>query len=137
MTITITPVQRGDVTATGNQKPHRQPGNGGGTTKKSYIGLEVQDLDNSIRRQGQIPDSVQGVIVTSIDPSSPAYAKGLQEGMIIMSINHQDVTGTDDYDTLMAQAESAWQTSHQTVLFKVSVQTQDGWVTQFLAIPFE
>jgi serine protease Do len=139
-TITITPVQRpADVNAT-TQKPDNS---GGGDQNnrskgKDYLGIEVQNLSSRDRQQYGIPDNVTGVVVSYVDPSSPALEKGLSEGMIIGTINHTDIANVDDYDRLMAEAETAWQNENKTVLLRVHTPTQDGrWVTQFLAVPFE
>lgn len=57
----------------------------------SIAGLHLQNLTPELRRQLEIPDPVQGVLVTDVDADLPAY-QVLQRGDIIMEINRQEVS---------------------------------------------
>ena len=46
-----------------------------------------------------------GVVITDVDPNSPAAEVGLQQGDIIQSINRQPVRSVADYNRLAAEAK--------------------------------
>ncbi len=64
---------------------------------------EVEGMDllkgavfSAIPQNHPLYGKVQGVLVTKVDPDSPAAFAGLQEGDIILSINQQPVANLDD-----------------------------------------
>src|SRR5579862_1150205 len=80
-------------------------GVGGGVQEGALRGLEVANLTPALRDQGGIPASVNGVIITQIDPNSPAAQFGLQEGDVIESINRQPVRNVGDFNKLATEAK--------------------------------
>jgi serine protease Do len=59
-------------------------------------GVTVADLDPQIRSLLRVPASVQGAIVTDVDSDSNSAEAGLQRNDLIVEINRQPVTGSDD-----------------------------------------
>ncbi|HXN24229.1 MAG TPA: PDZ domain-containing protein [Candidatus Dormibacteraeota bacterium] len=68
-------------------------------------GVFVQNLTPALRKQLAIPADAHGVVVTEIDPSSPA-AQHLEQGDVIVSVDHQPVTSVADVNKLAAAAKS-------------------------------
>jgi len=67
-------------------------------------GITVQNLTPDLRdRLGLSPD-VRGVVITEIDPSSPA-AQTLQQGDVIESINRHPVNTAADFNRYAAEAK--------------------------------
>ncbi|MHB8543645.1 MAG: DegQ family serine endoprotease [Leptospirales bacterium] len=60
-------------------------------------GIDVSNLDNEIRGQLNIPDSVSGVIIQGIAPGSQAEATGLKRGDIIQEIDRHPVRNVHSY----------------------------------------
>ena len=56
---------------------------------------DLADLDQQARQQLQLPDNIQGVIVTDVDQDSNAADAGLQPNDVIVEINHHPVTNAD------------------------------------------
>jgi len=54
----------------------------------------------------EIPPSVQGVVVTRVDPAGAAFVPGMRRGFVIMEINRQPVRSVGDFDRLLAAAHS-------------------------------
>ncbi|WP_338466975.1 Do family serine endopeptidase [Novosphingobium sp. ZN18A2] len=75
-----------------------------GTIEKS-LGLGVITLTPQIARQLGAGD-VTGVVVTGVDNSSDAAAKGLQRGDIIMSANYRDVASPGDLESAVRAAKA-------------------------------
>ena len=56
------------------------------------LGLSLQTLTPQIARAINVPATVRGVVVTSVDPNSDASEKGIRRGDVILSVNRQAVT---------------------------------------------
>ena len=81
-----------------------RPG-GGGVQQGTLRGIEVQNLTASIRDQLGLPANVTGVVISQLDPDSPAAQYGLQEGDVIESINRQPVRNVGDFNHLAGRAK--------------------------------
>jgi serine protease Do len=64
--------------------------------EEALAGVGVADLDQSIRRELNIPADVEGAVVTEVSPDSAAYEAGLRNGDVITEINHQPVRNAQD-----------------------------------------
>jgi serine protease Do len=64
--------------------------------EEALAGVGVADLDQSIRRELNIPTNVEGAVVTEVSPDSAAYEAGLRSGDVITEINHQPVRNAQD-----------------------------------------
>ncbi len=67
------------------------------------LGLGVQPLTPDLARQYRVPAGTNGLIVTSVDPSSPASNAGLRPGDVIRQVNGQAVRTVDELRQAMAQ----------------------------------
>ncbi|MGD9663935.1 MAG: Do family serine endopeptidase [Novosphingobium sp.] len=77
---------------------------GSGVIEES-LGMQVTPLTPQIAAQLGAPRDVQGVVVTAVDPSSDAGAKGLRRGDIVLSVNYDPVTGVDQFETAVKNAK--------------------------------
>jgi serine protease Do len=68
-------------------------------------GITVQALTGDLRQQLGAPAGTEGVVITNLDPNSPAAQSGLRTGDIIESISRQPVHSVADFDRLAAQAK--------------------------------
>jgi serine protease Do len=59
---------------------------------KASLGITLQPLTAPLRQQLKIPDTVKGVVIAGITPSSDAATNGLQRGDIILQINQKPTT---------------------------------------------
>jgi serine protease Do len=62
-------------------------------------GVSVQNLTPSLRDQLGVPAKVNGVVVSGVDPNSPA-AEYLQQGDVIESIDRHPVRNVEDFNRL-------------------------------------
>ncbi|HLH48583.1 MAG TPA: PDZ domain-containing protein, partial [Roseiarcus sp.] len=71
------------------------------------FGMELSDLSPDLRKSFQIKDNVKGVVVSSVDPNSPAAEKGLRPGDVIQEVNQVAVTDPKDVSQAIDAAKKA------------------------------
>jgi serine protease Do len=95
------------------------PNNGGQTAPSSLrnsLGLSLQTLTPQIAQQLGLPGGTHGVVVTGVDDSSDAGAKGLQPRDIILSIGQRPVNNVAE---AAAAVEAAKKAGFKTVLLLI------------------
>ena len=60
---------------------------------EKILGLGLGDLSENFRRENQIPPSIKGVAVITVDEDSEAFSKKIAKGSVIISLTHQRVSG--------------------------------------------
>jgi serine protease Do len=83
-----------------------QSGGLNGEDQGTLNGVGVADLDAQTRRENDIPRSVQGVVVTQVDPNSKSAEAGLQQGDVIEEINRTPVHSAEEAVKLTENPES-------------------------------
>jgi serine protease Do len=100
-------------------------GNGGGTDNggqtapsslRNALGLSLQTLTPQIAQQLGLPQGTHGVVVTGVDDSSDAGAKGLQPRDVILSIGQRPVNNVAE---AAAAVDAAKKAGFKTVLLLV------------------
>jgi serine protease Do len=101
-TVTASVVEQpADMMARLNRNQNSRPGGG---TSTIFAGVEVQDLSPQLRQEANVPDNVNGVIVTGIDPSS-ATAQQLRPGDVIEEVNRRAVTNLREFQKIVGQLD--------------------------------
>jgi serine protease Do len=96
---------RKDQQIASNQKG--SSGNDQSESKTKAMGLGLSSLTPDVRRQFNLDDSVNGVLVTDVDPNSDAADKGLRPGDILRSIGNKPVRSPQDVQGRIADAHAA------------------------------
>lgn len=68
----------------------------------SPVGLTVREIDRAAIRRLQLPDGLQGVIVTAVEPMGPAEAADILKDDVVIEINRQPVRNMAAYTRLVA-----------------------------------
>ena len=76
---------------------------GGGGKGASGLGLTVQPVTPEIARELELKNPT-GVVVSRVEPSSPADTAGLQRGDVITEIDKKPVKSIEDFEKLMSQS---------------------------------
>ena len=64
---------------------------------KKALGLDLANLTDDLRKKHNIKDKVKGgVVITGVDPNSPAAEKRLVPGMVIAEVQQQAVTNATE-----------------------------------------
>jgi len=64
---------------------------------REKTGLTLQNLTKEIREQFNLPEDAKGVVITDIDPSTPAARARLQAGDLILEVNRQPVASVAEF----------------------------------------
>jgi serine protease Do len=64
------------------------------------VGLVVQDLTRSVVARFALPESLEGVLISDVDPLSPAEDAGMQHGEVLLELNRRAVRSLSDYHRL-------------------------------------
>lgn len=62
-----------------------------GEVKRGLIGVGIQDIDAQLRKAFELENGQQGVLLTVINPDSPAEKAGLETGDIIVQIDGKNI----------------------------------------------
>ncbi len=81
----------------------RKPEGDGGI---DWLGVQYQDLSGNLRDAHRIPQEIDGVIITSVAPTSPLYEQFVRPGSIITEVNGKPVKGIDDFEAAVKGAKS-------------------------------
>jgi len=76
--------------------PSNQPG--------PALGMLVREIDPEFAQRFNLPKGLEGVIVSRVEPMSPAYDADIERGHVLLEINRQPVRSIDDYRRLTAHA---------------------------------
>ncbi|WP_233712993.1 MULTISPECIES: Do family serine endopeptidase [unclassified Helicobacter] len=89
--ITITLAERKDP----NNEPVKIPESG--AESSALKGMRVEPISPQIRQRYQIPDDIQGVIITNIAENSLAQEAGFAQGDIIAQVEDIEIKDTSDF----------------------------------------
>lgn len=92
-----------EAEANGRQQGPNLPGTG---EKGALRGVSVQGLNSDLRREMQLPEGTTGVVITDIDQDSPAAAAGLEQGDVIVQVNHKPVNTVADFNSAVREGAS-------------------------------
>lgn len=67
-------------------------------TEHDKVGMKLTDLTPQLRKHMGLPDDVEGVVVSSVDPGKSADDAGLSPGDIIVEVNKQPVGKAADVE---------------------------------------
>jgi serine protease Do len=91
-------------------------------------GVTVADLEPEVRTQLHVPANIQGALVTEVSPDSNSAEAGLQRYDLIVGINRQPVTSSDDAVRLCRAAKG------EQILVKVWRHVGNFGGTRFLSV---
>jgi serine protease Do len=68
------------------------------------LGMLVREIDSEFAQRFNLPKGLEGVIVSRVEPMSPAYDADIERGHVLLEINRQPVRSIEDYRRLTAHA---------------------------------
>jgi serine protease Do len=82
-----------------------QNNNANGNDTGTLNGVTVGDLDQQTRQELKVPENVKGVVITEVQPDSPAAEAGLKQGDVIEEINRHPVKTAEEAVRLTENAK--------------------------------
>jgi len=70
-----------------------------GEVIQAWIGITVQNMDDSLARYLEVPGD-KGVVIKTVEPKSPAKMAGMQESDIILFLDNKKINSVDDYKSV-------------------------------------
>jgi len=92
-----------DAEGNGKGQDNNLPGTG---EKGALRGVSVQGLNSDLRQQLQLPEGTTGVVITDVDSDSPAAAAGLEQGDVIVQVNHRPANTVADFNSAVRAGAS-------------------------------
>jgi serine protease Do len=71
--------------------------------KFNELGLEIGSLEGEAAQRFSIPEDAEGVLVTSVEPNSPAAEAQIRAGDLIEKVGNQQVTSPEEFDRAVAE----------------------------------
>jgi serine protease Do len=68
------------------------------------LGLSVRNLDDEMVSRFNLPSNMAGVVVSRVEPMSPAFDAEIERGHILLEINRQPVRSVEEYRRLTESA---------------------------------
>jgi serine protease Do len=65
------------------------------------LGLAVDDLNQDVRQQLQVPAEVKGAAIANVRPGSPADDAGLQPGDVVVEVNRKPIASAEQFASAM------------------------------------
>jgi len=80
----------------GSERLAKNDSSGAAEDSGTLNGVTVGDIDRRSRREFNIPENVQGVVITDVTPDSAAAEAGLKPGDVIQEINRKPVKSAQE-----------------------------------------
>ena len=71
---------------------------GSSTVTKDKTGLTIENLTSRNRREFDMDESIEGVLVTEVDPSGPAARSRLRAGDVILEVDRKEVKSVNEFN---------------------------------------
>jgi len=95
----------------------------------SILGLSLSALDDPLREEYGVDESVSGVAVTAVDPDSGAAQRGIEPGMVIVEVSHAPVKTPQE---VTARIEELRELERSTALLLLATGEDE---MRFVALP--
>jgi serine protease Do len=82
-------------------------GSDSGAASVNELGVSLAGMDDKLRQEFNIPEGVNGVLITEVDPDGNAADKQLQAGDVIVEVNQDPVLSPGDVASRIAAAVEA------------------------------
>jgi serine protease Do len=70
-------------------------------TGSADLGMELADMTEALARRYDIEETA-GVLVTYVEPNSPAAEAGVRPGDIITQVNREDIADVEEYNKIVS-----------------------------------
>jgi serine protease Do len=68
------------------------------------LGLSVREIDRDFIQRFRLPEDIEGVVVSRVEPMSPAFDAEIDRGHVVLEVNRRPVRTIDEYRRLTSAA---------------------------------
>jgi serine protease Do len=68
--------------------------------RASGVGLSVRELDRDFIHRFRLPDDLEGVVVSRVEPMSPAFDADIERGHVVLEVNRRPVRTIEEFRRL-------------------------------------
>lgn len=86
----------------GPREPKKKKDN---SVKIKIVGLTVESLSGNTREEFNVPDDIEGVMITGVKARSEAHKKELSAGDVIIEVNKQQISTPEDILKIIEEAQ--------------------------------
>jgi serine protease Do len=70
------------------------------------LGLSVRELDHEFIQRFRLPEDLEGVIVSRVEPMSPAFDAEIERGHVVLEVNRRPVRSIEEFRRVTSAARS-------------------------------
>jgi len=70
----------------------------------TLLGLSVREIDERTSARFGLPEGSRGVVVSGVEPMSPAFDADIERGHLLLEVNRQPVRNVEDFHRLTDSA---------------------------------
>jgi serine protease Do len=129
LNVTIGQLPASDEAADDTSQDDDNGDQGDAPDKEELLGLSIAPLTDELRNQFGIGRTVEGVIITDVEPNSPAAQKNVKPGDVIVEVTQEKVKQPND---VLARLEAVKKSGRRTVLLLLSDSKGE---LRFVAVP--
>lgn len=94
--VTVGRLEENEAPRPASLRPQTRPDTPPPLVQRPVMGMTLAGLTADLRRQYKLADDAKGVVVTRVDPGSPASEKGIQVGNLIVEVAQEAVSSPAD-----------------------------------------
>jgi serine protease Do len=68
------------------------------------LGLSVREIDRDFIQRFRLPDDLEGVVVSRVEPMSPAFDADIDRGHVVLEVNRRPVRSIEEFRRLTSAA---------------------------------
>jgi serine protease Do len=115
-----------DGTASAEEQKEEIPN----TMNEEILGLNLTSITDARRKEFQIGEEIEGVLISNLSPQSEGAKRGMRPGDVIVQVNQVDVSTLEALKDIIAMAREAGRSA---VLFRINRRGQ----YTLIALPLE
>jgi serine protease Do len=70
------------------------------------LGLTVRNLDREFRHRHELPGTLRGVVISRVEPMSPAFDADIARGQVVLEVNRTPVESVEQFARLTSAARA-------------------------------
>jgi serine protease Do len=86
----------GDADDDRDDEPRPQPS----SQRGPVLGISVREMDNEFAQRFRLPDDVEGVVVSRVEPMSPGFDAAIERGHVVLEVNRRPVRSIEEFRRL-------------------------------------